>query len=179
MALAVPAVVLHEVLVRFPAVNGRAQRRPQVIPEVATVPVPCRIPGVRADLGVDVGGALVADQIVEDGGLRYLAVGGAHATYRPHDFFEDSNDIDYAIRGEGEITILELIYYHQNHHTELKNIKGVTFRQKGTIIDNPPRKLIKDLNILPMPAIDLLPLEKYHVSPDNYLGERVGLITTT
>jgi len=107
-----------------------------------------------------------------------IAIGGAHASYRPHDFFE-SPDIDLVVRGEGDITLTELLNYYQYKKSKLKDIKGITFRKNGQIVDNPHRELIKNLDILPMPAIDLLPLEKYRVSPDNYLGGRVGLITTT
>ncbi len=107
-----------------------------------------------------------------------IIVGGAHASYRPHDFFE-SPDIDLVVRGEGEITLSELIDYYQSGNPKLKDIRGITFREREKTIDNLPRELIKDLDILPLPAIDLLPLEKYHTSPDNYLGAGIGLITTT
>jgi len=106
-----------------------------------------------------------------------IAVGGVHGSYRPHDFFESPN-IDLVVKGEGEITLSEILDYYQNKNNKLENIKGISFKKGNKIIDNPPQELIKNLDILPMPAIDLLPLEKYRVSPDNYLGGRVGLITT-
>lgn len=108
-----------------------------------------------------------------------IVVGGAHPSYRPRDFFEKNYEVDIVVRGEGEITFLEILYYYQNHHCELKDIKGISYKQNDQIFDNPPRELIKNLDTLPLPAIDLLPLEKYHVSPDNYLGGQVGLITTS
>ena len=107
-----------------------------------------------------------------------IIVGGVHGSYRPHDFFE-SPDIDVIVRGEGEITLSKLVEYYQHKNRKLKNIKGITFKENNEIIDTPSRELIQNLDILPMPAIDLLPLEKYKVSPDNYLGGRVGLITTS
>ena len=107
-----------------------------------------------------------------------VIVGGAHASYRPHDFFESPN-IDLVVRGEGELTLSEIADYYQKGNLRLEDIKGISFKKNGKIIDNPHRELIEDLDILPLPAIDLLPLEKYHTSPDNYLGTGVGLITTT
>jgi radical SAM superfamily enzyme YgiQ (UPF0313 family) len=107
-----------------------------------------------------------------------IIVGGAHASYRSHDFFKGP-DIDLVVRGEGEITLMEILDYYQNKNLKLEDIKGITFKQGNKIIDNPARELIQNLNILPMPAIDLLPLEKYRVSPDNYLGGKVGLISTS
>ena len=107
-----------------------------------------------------------------------IIVGGVHGSYRPHDFFE-SPDINVIVRGEGEITLSELVEYYQHKNRKLKDIKGITFKENNEIIDTPSRELIQNLDVLPMPAIDLLSLEKYRVSPDNYLGGRVGLITTS
>lgn len=107
-----------------------------------------------------------------------IAVGGSHPTYRPNDFFKGP-DIDVAVRGEGEETLLDLVNHYDKNLISLKETRGITFRENGEIISNPNRGLIKDLDVLPVPAIDLLPLEKYRVSPDNYLGGRVGLINTS
>jgi len=108
-----------------------------------------------------------------------IVVGGAHPTYRPDDFFENSV-IDVIVKGEGEKTLLELISYYKNlKGLILENIQGISFKKNNKVIHNSCRELIKDLNILPLPAIDLLPLEKYRVSPDNYLGGQVGLISTS
>jgi|TARA_Y100000031_G_scaffold156940_1_gene214372 radical SAM superfamily enzyme YgiQ (UPF0313 family) len=108
-----------------------------------------------------------------------IVVGGAHGSYRPHDFLEQGHDIDLVVRGEGEMTLLELLDYYQHQGRSLKEINGITFKQNGEIVDNPARALIKDLDILPIPAIDLLPLQEYHVSPDNYIGGQVGLVATS
>jgi len=107
-----------------------------------------------------------------------IIVGGSHPSYRPDDFFEDSV-IDTVVRGEGEETLLELISHYSQNLIPLTDITGVSFKQDNQIVHNPNRELIKNLDILPIPAIDLLPLEKYRVSPDNYLGGRVGLINTS
>ncbi len=107
-----------------------------------------------------------------------IIVGGAHASYRPQDFFESPN-IDLVIRGEGEITLTEIADHFQTGKPELREIDGISYREAGKMIENRPRQLIENLDILPMPAIVLLPLEKYHTSPDNYLGQGVGVITTT
>jgi len=107
-----------------------------------------------------------------------IIVGGAHASYRPLDFFENPY-IDLVIRGEGEITLTEIAEHYQSGKPELKDIDGIYYREDEKIIENRPRQLIENLDILPLPAIFLLPLEKYHTSPDNYLGKGVGVITTT
>jgi len=107
-----------------------------------------------------------------------IIIGGSHGSYRPQDFFESPN-INLVVRGEGEITLLELINYYRFGNKKLKDIKGISFKQNGKIINNPHRELISDLDTLPIPAIDLLDMKKYHVSPDNYLGGQVAMMNTT
>jgi len=107
-----------------------------------------------------------------------IIVGGTHPTYRPDDFFE-SSDIDVVVRGEGEEILKDLLSYYNNKNINLEEINGINFKRDGQIIRNKNRELISNLDVLPTPAIDLLPLERYRVSPDNYLGGQVGLISTS
>lgn len=69
-------------------------------------------------------------------------------------------DCDFAIQGEGEETIVELVNALKSKKP-LKNIKGLIFRKGGQIIVNPPRPLIKNLDDIPFPAWHLLPINKY------------------
>ncbi len=65
--------------------------------------------------------------------------------------------VDIIVRGEGEITFRELI---KNRNLEV--IKGISYKVNGTIINNPDRHLIKDLNKLPLPARKLRNKRSYH-----------------
>lgn len=65
-------------------------------------------------------------------------------------------DIDAAVRGEIEYTILDLA-----KQMPLSKINGITFKNKNRIIKNPDRELIKNLDELPIPAYHLLPMKKY------------------
>jgi len=107
-----------------------------------------------------------------------IIVGGAHPTYRPNDFFA-SSDIDIVVRGEGELVLSELASYYEKKLLNIRDIKGISFKRKNKTIHNSNRELIRNLDILPIPAIDLLSLEKYRVSPDNYLGGMVGVVSTS
>ncbi|KKM16873.1 hypothetical protein LCGC14_1681420 [marine sediment metagenome] len=64
--------------------------------------------------------------------------------------------IDVIVRGEGEITFRELI-----ENKDLEEIKGISYRNNGTIINNPDRPLIKNLNKLPFPARQLRNKKSY------------------
>ena len=70
--------------------------------------------------------------------------------------------MDHIMIGEAELTLEELIINLGTKKTDVRNIPGlVSRRPDGTIIIGPHRDLIPDLNILPMPAYDLFPMEKY------------------
>lgn len=106
-----------------------------------------------------------------------VVLGGPHSTILPNEAIKDKN-IDYLVRGEGEITMLELTQKLMLGQS-VKDVKGISYRQKGKIIHNPPRELIKNLDEIPYQARDLLPVEKY-TYPAPKLGKVpfVVLLTT-
>ena len=77
--------------------------------------------------------------------------------------------IDFIVRFEGEETIVELIQAI-NEKKDVSLVKGIAYRNNGQIIKTPVRPLIKDLDRLPLPAYDLMPMGKY--SPFGYLWPR-------
>lgn len=85
---------------------------------------------------------------------KELYVIGAHGTVRPNELLELTG-ARAVIRGEPEITTLRLC-----KEKDLFKIEGITFRRNGKIISNRPAELV-DLKDLPMPALHLLPMEKY------------------
>ncbi len=64
--------------------------------------------------------------------------------------------VDVIVRGEGEITFREII-----KNKDLEGIKGISYKNKGSIVNNPDRPLIKDLNKLPFPARKLRNSKSY------------------
>ncbi len=74
--------------------------------------------------------------------------------------------IDIIVRFEGEETIVELIETLAAGRS-LSKVKGIAYREYNNIIKTPPRPLIEDLDTLPLPAFDLMPMGKY--SPFGYL----------
>ncbi len=84
-------------------------------------------------------------------------IGGVHVTAIPLQTMQEFPTFDIAVVGEGEITLSELCQAIQNK-TSLTLINGIAFRDSfKNIIQNPPREKIADINILPMPAWDLMP----------------------
>jgi len=69
--------------------------------------------------------------------------------------------VDITVLGEGEHTTLELIERLENDKS-LEGLEGIWYRDNnGKIIENPKREPIKDLDALPFPAWDLVPMETY------------------
>ncbi len=81
--------------------------------------------------------------------------GGPHATTVPHETIKEKN-VDFVVRGEGELTMLELVRELEKRKPNYKKIKGLSYKQGKKIIHNPQRPLIKDINWLPFPARHLL-----------------------
>ncbi len=102
-----------------------------------------------------------------------IVIGGPHVTFLPEKTMEECKSIDFVVRGEGEITFKELMEALEKEK-DLDGIKGLTFRKDGRIINNPPRELIKNLDELPLPSYELLPMEKYQAD-----GVKFGVIMTS
>jgi len=70
--------------------------------------------------------------------------------------------IDYIMIGEAELTLEDLINNYKTKKTNERDIPGlVSRREDGAIVVGPHRELIPNLNVLPMPAYDLFPMDKY------------------
>tara|TARA_Y100000310_G_scaffold342413_1_gene445579 strand:+ start:7049 stop:8536 length:1488 start_codon:yes stop_codon:yes gene_type:complete len=89
-----------------------------------------------------------------------LIAGGVHPSIFPEEVLEKSV-VDIAVTGEGD-TILPEVILADKQIKKLKEVKGITFRDKdGGIIKTHRRPGIEDLDSLPLPAWNLLPVEKY------------------
>src|SRR5512133_2552016 len=70
--------------------------------------------------------------------------------------------IDIVVHGEGEVTLVELVSALQDGSANsLRKVKGISFRDAEEIVTTAARPLIADLDALPFPAYDLLPVERY------------------
>ncbi len=118
---------------------------------------------------------------------------GTHVTPMTHETMRDFPALDFVLRGEPELTLRELIdgiegrtsnrpawlaallrkadplwqpsVSEAGSHTQpdLSAIKGLAWRDRGEIRQNPDRPFIPDLNELPLPLYARLPLQKYRM----------------
>lgn len=93
-----------------------------------------------------------------------IVLGGPHATLSPEDTLMCHESIDYIIKGEGELTLLELINSLELNR-EANLVKGLYFRNSkdNKIFFTGQRELVSDLDIFPFPARHLINLEKYNM----------------
>ena len=87
-------------------------------------------------------------------------LGGAIITSKPNLIFEMLNP-DFAVMGEGEETIVELLDCFSNKG-DFEKVKGIIFRDKqGKIIFTEKREYPSDLDKLPFPDVDALEISKW------------------
>jgi anaerobic magnesium-protoporphyrin IX monomethyl ester cyclase len=95
------------------------------------------------------------------GGDVRVAFCGADARMREPSFLERLPQVDFLMRGEYEATLLDLAETLESHGA-LSRVLGLTWRdEEGTVCVNPPRPLAEDLDWLPWPARDQLPMMRY------------------
>ena len=95
-----------------------------------------------------------------------IVVGGLHPTIYPKEIidldlkFNKRRTIDFIIRGEGEIRLVDLITNLKEGKIDLHS-DGLVGYHNDDLFINPQVKTIENLDSIPYPAFDLLPMEKY------------------
>ncbi|MBC7110001.1 MAG: cobalamin B12-binding domain-containing protein [Archaeoglobi archaeon] len=97
-------------------------------------------------------------KIKEEGIDSPIVCGGNHPTFCDEDTLRSG--ADFVVRGEGEITFLEL-YRTLENGGELERVKGISFLKDGGLFRTAEREKIEDLDSLPFPARHLLPMDRY------------------
>lgn len=93
---------------------------------------------------------------------KYCA-GGIHPTVRPEETIERMN-LDFVIIGEGENVLTKVCDAIENKQ-DLYGIKGVAFKEGDKFYINKELDIVEDLDTLPFPARELLPVSRYLVPP--------------
>ena len=114
---------------------------------------------------------VLGDYKEEQPGLITL-MGGPHVTFDAEKILSENAFVDYIVRGEGEVTCTELLEALDSR-ASLESIAGISYRSSGAVVHNPDRPFIKDINVLPLPAVDLVPLSKYRA-----LGFPISMVTS-
>jgi radical SAM superfamily enzyme YgiQ (UPF0313 family) len=116
---------------------------------------------------------------------------GTHITPMPRETLRPYPSLDFGLRGEPDLTLLDLIDHldgrqferpqnvevlfrkhdpvyrpmelvqHADGQLDLSFMKGLVWRSRGKVVVNPDRPFIADLDDLPVPHYGLLPLTSY------------------
>lgn len=89
-----------------------------------------------------------------------VIVGGPFATLYPEIVLKDKF-VDFVIRYEGEESLPELLKFVLKGEGRLIEIKNLSYRMNGKLIHNKEDILNKDIDSLPFPARELLPVKSY------------------
>ncbi len=88
-----------------------------------------------------------------------IVFGGALPTALPEEVLANS-EVDVVVFGEGEIKLLNLIRaWHEG--TGIDQVKGIYYKSDGTVTKTADEGYIEDLDVIPFPARDLLPMREY------------------
>ena len=116
----------------------------------------------------------IASQIKKYYGYTTV-VGGPHVTFFDEQTLK-TGVFDFVSRGEGEYVTLNLVNALESGG-DLTKVRGLSFIKDGKLIRTPSEPPIKDLDALPFPARDLLPMEKYKIT--RFYGRPITNMVTT
>ena len=89
---------------------------------------------------------------------RTVIVCSSDATDHYEKYFP--HGVDFVVTGEGEETLKDLLLALEDR-ADPSSIAGLAFKKQGATVVTPPRKVLKDLDSLPLPAWDLVDLQPY------------------
>lgn len=98
--------------------------------------------------------AQISRRIAETIGRKDLICGGTHITIDGNAFLRANANFKLGVMGEGEETIVELMDAVKSG-LNLRDIKGIIFREGEEIVVNPRRQFISDLDSLPNPNYEI------------------------
>lgn len=90
-----------------------------------------------------------------------MALCGAHASVFPEQILRRYDFINYILIGEYEYTLLDLVSHLENN-SGLESVSGLFYRNGLEIIMNNLRATIEDLDSLPWPEREDVPIYKYN-----------------
>ncbi len=102
----------------------------------------------------------------------FTAIGGPHVTFASEETLLQSPWIDAIVIGEGERTMVELVRAVAGDK-DIQQVPGIAFADSGRVVKSSPRPLIADLDQLPLPARESLPMARYRA-----LGTPCTMITS-
>lgn len=108
-----------------------------------------------------------------------IIIGGPHPSALPEECIRDNPEVDFVAVGEGEKLIVELTEALVTGQADFSKIKGLVYRDQDEIINNGRTEVIRNLDVLPFPARDLLPMRRYQSHPPYRLHKAYATLVTS
>ena len=89
----------------------------------------------------------------------FVVMGGPHVSFLDAEALQ-TGAVDYVVRNEGEYSLLGLVEFLLGERP-LEDLRGVTYMEGSEVRRTPDAPFIEDLDALPFPARDLLPMGQY------------------
>jgi anaerobic magnesium-protoporphyrin IX monomethyl ester cyclase len=106
----------------------------------------------------------------------FTVAGGPDSATRTSEYLEAG--FDGVVPAEGEGPLLELAERLRNG-SEPRGISGLVTRRGGRLERGPPRAFLRDLDVLPLPAWDLVDMDEYLGRWERQTGERRAAVLTS
>jgi len=122
----------------------------------------------------------ICNQLKDSFPKAIIMGGGEHITAMPEFSLKDCLAIDYAVLGEGEETIVNLIAALEDGRP-FNAVEGIGFRQGQRVVLTPRHARMRDMNGIARPAWDLIPLETYLAGGYSFgvnIGRTIPLMAT-
>jgi anaerobic magnesium-protoporphyrin IX monomethyl ester cyclase len=110
-------------------------------------------PSINTDLEI-------AKKVYDSGTCKNIAFSGPHVSIYHDNFLQCHSNVSFLLLSEYEMSALDLALTLDGSKP-LDNVKGLIFKKEDKICQNKTRELLDDLDILPFPARDLLPMTNY------------------
>jgi radical SAM superfamily enzyme YgiQ (UPF0313 family) len=98
-----------------------------------------------------------------------VVLGGVEPSLEPSNvkLLEDNPSLDVLVRGEGEVTLCDLIAHYDAERrafSDLSSVEGILFRSPSGVERTGSRPFIHELDQLPLPAYDLLDMDAMYAN---------------
>ena len=104
---------------------------------------------------------ILCDSIKQKKPDTWIVLGGPHATLLPKDTLEQIPSADVCVIGDGWYALLELVEGLKGASLDLSRIKGIAYRQNGSVTFSSPRPLLMNLDEIPF-------ADRFLGDPDDY-----------
>jgi len=96
---------------------------------------------------------------IEAAKIPCIILTGAHGSVMPEWILEKSK-VNFVVRNEPELIVLDLVKTLAEQG-DVSRVAGISYIKDGRVINNPPAERNRNLDALPIPAYDMLPMDKY------------------